>query len=114
MLQNQLKDIQAQKRKLAAEQKQIKEQLAATKSQREEARKLKSESRKNAKLAKSDIRTLSAKVVPVMKEGDPEAIAKLADAITEAATLLAQSVRNFGEASVEPEVEELETDGDDD
>ncbi len=106
---DELKKINAQKKVLAEEAKTLRGQLDATKEERKEARKAQAEARKDVRDQKASLRDLSAKIYETFSSGDAEAVAKLADDITESAAVLAATVRKFADASKDPEAE-VETD----
>tara|TARA_R110000744_G_scaffold55770_6_gene117886 strand:- start:861 stop:1208 length:348 start_codon:yes stop_codon:yes gene_type:complete len=103
--QEQLKAANAKAKTLAAERKALREEVNAGKEERADARKLQASSRKEARSVKSDLAKLTAKVNDTFKTGDSEAIALLADAITNTSTELSAAVRKFSEAT--KQLEEL-------
>ena len=95
----QLKDLNAQKKKLAAEAKALREQLSEGKEERKELATELASLRKTIAAGKTELRELSVKIGPTIKAGDVEAIDAMADSIMEVSAKLAGEVRKFGEAS---------------
>jgi hypothetical protein len=99
----QLKEINEQKKVLAAQQKALREELDASKGERKEARKAQAEARKEVREQKATLRDLAAKVYETFSSGDAEVIGKLADEIMESSSELSGTIRKFADASRDPE-----------
>lgn len=103
---DQLKEINAEKKRLAEKQKILRGELEATKEQRKQARSDKAEARRDTIEVKGNLRSLTANVLPTFKTGTVEEVEQLADSIMEAASELSGIIRKFAEASKDPKVED--------
>lgn len=99
--QAELKKVNEAKKKLNEEAKALREKLNAGKAERAENRKTQAACRKDSTAQKAALRELSAKVYSTFKDGDKDAISKLADEIMEVSAELAGTVRKFAETCEE-------------
>lgn len=87
--------ITERKRRLAAEQKAIREEMDANKEERAAARKERAEARKSVMTEKQALHKLSTSVADTVKRGDTDELSQLADDLMEAATNTASQLRKF-------------------
>jgi predicted nucleic acid-binding Zn-ribbon protein len=95
--QEELKKLNAEKKRINDEQKALREKLNAGKAERAEARKAQAACRKDAVSQKAALRDISAKIYSTFKDGSQEAVGKLADELMEVSAELAGTIRKFGE-----------------
>lgn len=101
--QEQLREINIQRKELADKQKALRESLNETKEERKSARKVQAQCRKDVRGEKAYIRELTAKVYDTFTHGTIEDVQAIANEITEASAKLADTIQKFAQASIDME-----------
>lgn len=96
--QDELKKINAQKKKLNEEAKALRDELNEGKAERIAARKTQAECRKIITTLKADLRKHTASTYNTLSKGDAKEQSTLADDIVETSTALSAAIRQFAEA----------------
>lgn len=112
-----LKELNAQRKALLAEQRQLRESMKKEHEHSKAVREGSLETRKEVKLLKATFRDEAAKILPAVKNNDIELLNKLADSVVEVAADLAKQLREFAtlvENDSKEDVDDSENDNEQD
>lgn len=100
-----LKELNAESKRIAEEKRVLRQELDSTKGVRKEQRVARAAANKAVKSGKKELRELSASIMSVLKSKDTDAIAELADTLTETSSELVTNIRAYGVSCSDPVVE---------